>query len=307
MKKIIILYHSGGELANQLWNYASIYAYALEREIELSNPSFYEYASWFPKYRTNKFFWFFFTFPFRKDLKRKNALKRRIWRKVYALYPWYVTHFKKTALVTCDNGKPYYLPPTESPFDLSKKESTSLIYFNGWLFRNPEGLKKYHKEIVNFFKPIDLVTQEIDKKIAHARAQYHHVVGVHIRQGDYRTWQKGKYFIDESRTRKILNEYLTFTKHSISETLFIITSDGAVNLLIFNGLNVIQSKGNAIEDIFLLSKTDIIIGSDSTYGDFAAYYGNIPHVVMTNTAVDWEYYRDKKNYFMGKYSTWVHF
>ena len=31
IKKIVILQTSGNELANQLWNYASIYAYTLER------------------------------------------------------------------------------------------------------------------------------------------------------------------------------------------------------------------------------------------------------------------------------------
>ena len=41
MRKIIILKHGGGELANQLWNYLSVYAFGLERGISVLNPSFF--------------------------------------------------------------------------------------------------------------------------------------------------------------------------------------------------------------------------------------------------------------------------
>lgn len=203
--------------------------------------------------------------------------------------------------------EPYSLPPTGKTAELSEKESRPTIYFNGWLFRNPEGLKKYRSEIIKFFAPNDSIMQKIDNELTDARKQYRHIVGVHIRQGDYRTWQNGKYFVGEERVRAIIDEYLAFTSYSVSETLFIITSDGPVNTSIFLGLNIKLAQGNAIEDMFLLSKTDIVVGSDSTYGDFAAYYGDIPHIIMTNSIMDWEYYRGKNKYFMGEYATWVHF
>ena len=47
MKKIVILKHGGGELANQLWNYLSIYAFGLEAKVLVKNPSFFEYHSFF--------------------------------------------------------------------------------------------------------------------------------------------------------------------------------------------------------------------------------------------------------------------
>lgn len=307
MKKAIIINHNGGELANQLWNYASIYAYCLDRGRTLTNPSFYEYASWFPNYRTNKIFWFFFVLPFYNYTKRKKVLKRKLWRKFYALFSWFISRTNSDALITPLPGTPYYLPPTKTSDEIAKKEILPLLYFNGWLFRNPEGLKKYQKEIVQFFRPNNNILQKIDKITIPARSKFSHLVGVHIRQGDYRTWQSGKYYISQERTRVILDEYLENNKDKGGDTLFIITSDEKINPEIFKGLNIEISKGNAIEDLFLLSKTDVIIGSNSTYGDFAAYYGNIPHIIMSNDSIDWEYYHARNEYFMGKYATWVHF
>lgn len=307
MKKIVIINHGGGELANQLWNYASVYAYSLEQKTKLVNPSFYEYALWFPKCNTGKFFWLFFALPFSNHTKRKNALKRKLWRKFYSAYSKCVIGIKKNSILSCESPVPFYLPPTASPDKLLKLESLSTVYLNGWLFRNPGGLIKYRDKIVEFFTPNDSVMQKINNEIADARKQYRHIVGVHIRQGDYRVWQNGKYFIEEKRTRTILDEYVKVNEISASETVFIIASDGEINVSIFSGLNIKQARGNAFEDLFLLSKTNAIIGSDSTYGDFAAYYGNIPHIVMTNSPIDWDYYKNMKNYVMGKYMTWVHF
>ncbi len=47
MKKAIIVNAAGNELTNQLWNFASIYAYAHERGYDVLNPSFFEYGEYF--------------------------------------------------------------------------------------------------------------------------------------------------------------------------------------------------------------------------------------------------------------------
>src|SRR6185436_5554957 len=87
MKKIIIIRTSGNELANQLWNYASIYAYSLEKNLEIFNPSFFEYGEYFRmKSWTNTLFRILFFKPFKNYTKRKFALKRRVWRKMYTWY-----------------------------------------------------------------------------------------------------------------------------------------------------------------------------------------------------------------------------
>lgn len=310
MKKAIILRSTGSELSNQLWNYTSIYAYSLEKNLQLKNYSFFEYGKYFNIPAPNLFFELFFFLPFTNYTKRKSSLKRRLWRKVYEYYARTIILIHKKSVIVSDNSenKPFYLPPTNNDEKLSTFEkSNSTIYFDGWLFRNPVGIQKYREKILEYFKPRKDVEDSVKTQIKNIRNSFKNVIGIHIRQGDYKTWRGGAYFIPQTRVREIIDEYLKVSKNNASETYFIITSDEPVDIPLFSGLNASISKENAVHDLFLLSSTDVVIGSNSTFGAFASYYGNIPFIVMQKEQIDWNYYQDKKSYFENKYCTMVHY
>jgi hypothetical protein len=310
MKKAVILRATGGELANQLWDYASIYAYCLERGYSLENPVFFEYGNYFTMPAPNLFFRLFFFLPFTDYTKRKSSFRRRLWRKLYSYYVRSIMAIHKNSILVSDNGdtKAFYLPPTKEDIKLLELEkAVSTIYFDGWLFRNPVGLQKYRKEILKYLKPRADIERSVQEHIQKLRTKFKHILGVHIRQGDYREWRRGAYLLPQTRVREIIDEYLSISGHSASEACFVITSDGPVDASLFTDLNVSVSRGSAVHDVFLLSSTDTIIGSDSTFGAFASYYGNIPFIIMQKEKMDWNYYADKKSYFENKYSTFVHY
>ena len=311
MKKIVILQTSGNELANQLWNYTSIYAYTLERGYKLENPSFFEYGNYFLIPPPNLFFKTLFFDLFTNYTGRKNAFRRKVWRKLYFWYArtmlWF---FGRHSIVYKDaDNKPYYLPPTKESSDrLSKLEKKGRnIYFDSWLFRNPAGLEKYRKEIGQYFRPQKDIDSFVASQTKDLRTRYQTIVGVHIRQGDYEVWRGGTYFIAHQRVREIMEEYLSVFGKQREQTCFIITSDGPIYTKEFSGLNIIESKNNAVTDLFLLGATDIIIGSNSTFGAFASYYNNIPFIVMQKEKMDWEYYKGKDRFFENKYCDMVHY
>jgi hypothetical protein len=89
---------------------------------------------------------------------------------------------------------------------------------------------------------------------------------------------------------------------------FLVCSDEKIKEGKFPNINFIFGPGNEIEDLFILSKTDFIIGSDSTFGAFASYYGNIPMKIMKNkNNCNWEYYFNKEKYFENKDNTTVQY
>jgi hypothetical protein len=311
MKKIIIIRSAGNELANQLWNYASVYAYALERGYLLENPAFFEYGEYFGMRATNPLMRLAFFLPFRDYTKRKFSLKRRLWRKAYTWYSNIIMriHRDRTVSDASKDSAPYYLPPTKESSDTLHEIEASgeNIYLDGWLFRNPAGLEKYRDKIREYLEPRPDIGKAVQSRVEQLRSEYNTLVGVHIRQGDYATWRGGAYLIPQTRVREIIDEYLISTGTNPAHTCFVITSDGRVDTTLFEGLHTWVSKENAIHDLFLLSATDCVIGSNSTFGAWAAYYGNIPFTVMQKDTMDWEYYRDKKVYFENKYSTMVHY
>lgn len=311
MRKVVILRAAGNELANQLWNYASIYAYTLERGYALENPSFFEYGMNFAAPKPGPCITAFFFLPFQNYTKRKTAFRRKVWRKFYLWYTKLIakTHHNDILSYESATNTPYYLPPTDNSHDMLRviEEHAGNIYLDGWLFRNPKGLKKYHEEIKHYLRPRKDVSERVETQIKKIRMHYNHVVGVHIRQGDYATWRKGTYLIEQERVREIIKEYLEINSLDKEKVFFLITSDGSVDLAHFSGLHVMISDDNATGDLFLLASTDIIIGSNSTFGAFASYYGNIPFIVMQKEKMDWGYYHDKTSFFENKYSTMVHY
>jgi len=308
-KRIVILDHEGGgRLANQLWNFTSLYAYSLEKNYVLENYSFFRYTKFFniatPKNSLIRFFFFDF-------------LYKQHWYRMLGPYEKFTTLMQtinKSKILVDDRVNPFYLPPSK-PINQKQEEliqwidnnSSETVYTSGWLFRNPIGLQKYRKEIIEYFKPKNSILVKIDSLLSPLRLRYKHIIGVHIRQTDYKKWHNGKYFFEQSEIKQILNEYLIDSNKKIDETVFVICSDGEINQPIFSGLNIVLPEGNEAEDLFTLSKTDIIIGSNSTYGAWASYYGDIPFVVFERNGIDWEYYRDKQRYFENKKNTLTHY
>lgn len=311
MKKAIIFKHGGGELANQLWNHISIYAYCLEKNRECENYSFFEYGYFFniPPIKNKILYAIFFT-PFQNHVGRRDAFRTRFFRTLYMAYVFLVHTIKQNQIISSINSTntQFYLPPspTQKRF-IDAEKNNEVLYFDGWLFRNPEGIKKYRDQIIHYFSPRRSIHDKVESVITPLRKQFAYIIGVHIRQGDYTTFKGGHYSLKTSRVFGVLKEYLKENERQSEETIFIVASNGDININDFPGLNIILAQGTAVEDLFTLAATDIIIGSDSSYGNLAAYFGNILHVVITKEPIDWSYYRGKTTYFPTKYCTMVHY
>ena len=304
MKKFIIQKSGGGELANQLWNYVSIYAYGLETGAAVRNPAFFEYHSFFNFLPQGSWATRFVSLFFQRVRRRAHPINR-FWRTFYAGWNKLVLGLHASCTLSSQNtaNATTYLPPTQP----LQSPPCSTLYFAGWLFRNPDGLKKYRTQLLDAFSPRADIKQKVDETIAALRTNKKHLIGVHIRQGDYKTFKGGRYLVPTARMREIIDEYITERGISPADTAVLIASDEAVDLTLFKGLEVLRSAEDAVTDLFLLSRCDTVIGSDSSFGNFAAWYGNIPHIVATKEPVDWSYYADKKEYFQNKYATLVQF
>lgn len=313
-KRVIILWHNGGRLANQLLLFINVYAYCLDMGYKIENHCFFEYADNYNIASSNKLIdlFFFKSYVFlKKNLPKKFFADQHInfFRTAYKAYVKSIKFIYKNSIVLAEHDEKaaiHYLKPSNNPderLSLFENSGEKKIYLQGWLFRNPVGIEKYRKEIREYFRPKDRIILPVEGFIAGLRKKYDTVIGVHIRQGDYKKeFHGGKLYFNESEVRHILDSYLEFSKKDRQKTCFVICSDGPVDENRFSGLNIVRSAFGAVEDLYLLSMTDLIIGSDSTFGVFAAYYGNIPFVVFKKEGIDWEYYSDKKTFFENKYS-----
>lgn len=314
MKKIIILDHNGGRLGNQLWNFISIYAYCLEKKYKCINYSFYNYHKFFNIKNNNIIYKLFLLINNLFFLYKKRGLVNKLYRS-------YIKFIEKNdnkkiinSKKNTENNQPFYLPPTEITNEGNKKtiikiekENYQKIYFKGWFFRNPTGIFKYREQIIKQFEPKQNIIKKAKKLIYPLKEQYKNIIGVHIRQSDYKKFEGGKHYLNQTKIRIILEDYLKYFQIENNKAIFLICSDEKVNKLNFGKLNVKINTGTAVEDLYLLSLTDTIIGSNSTFGAFASYYGNIPFIIFDKKHINWEYYKDKKEYFNNPKCSVVHY
>ena len=289
-KNIIILDQDGGRLGNQLWNYISIYAYCLERGYTCENRSFFTYT---------RFFDLPLIHPVLDPLFAR--LPKRYQYQIYQAYRHFIKRRYSERIIESSNvigqqtQKPFYLPPSDTRTEPQEMRLHALEtsiettwYFSGWLFRNPTGIQRYHHEIRTAFRPKAAFTQAAETKITELRSTYKTIVGVHIRLTDYREYANGQFFVSREEVQKILFHYLERTKKTANDVCFVICSDEPLSTSMFNDLHCCFGPGHLIQDWYLLSLTDTIIGSDSTYGLFAAYYGNIPFILFRRDTVLWD-------------------
>ncbi len=314
-KKIVILWHNGGRLANQLWLYVSVCAYALEQKYGLENHSFFEYSDYFGIPQDSWVIKLLFFRPFsalRRLFPKKQGQVRKYFFKYYKVYVKCVEFFHKKDIVFAPDGEisvPHYLKPSPNPdpaVSAFEKSDSPKLYLDGWLFRNPAGIEKYRKDIITFFQPKGIFLSKIQERLGSLRGKYKHVVGVHVRQGDYKYLWGGRRYFNEREISEILHRYLDVHDIKKDDVVFVFASDGKINLVEFSDLNAeLSGFTDPVEDLFFLASTDVIIGSDSTFGAFASYYGDIPFIVFQKDGVDWGYYKNKTGFFPSKYSQTV--
>ncbi|MBT3393558.1 MAG: hypothetical protein HN411_00395 [Waddliaceae bacterium] len=313
---ILAIKHNCGRLCNQLWNFTNLYSYCLEKKYRFYNPSFHQYAHYFPRLQYNV------------GISPANAKKNKLFyvKKLHYYYWKILRHlFLKTKknirieVKRSDNRVP--LPPTPSNiFDnkyqyqyqyqyfIDKKEYSEaddlffsdlkpgLYTLHGWKFYNPIGIDKFRQELLALFKPrsdiittIDAFWEDIEKEKL--------VIGVHIRHTDYKEFENGARFISIAQYREYMGTLAKRYNHY--NPLFIIYSDEHRNNSEFPGMRCKISKGNMIEDLYSMAKCDLIIGPRSTYSKWAAWYGDAILYILNDKNIDFEFIdndvKDKMN------------
>ena len=109
--------------------------------------------------------------------------------------------------------------------------------------------------------------RESDNSIAEGlvdkiRHDYSVVVGVHIRRGDYKWFENGRWYYEDG----VYQEKMMCLKNDLHKKVgFIICSNEEVRIKRGKEIGVFEFKKSFIIDFLLLAKSDYIIGPPSTF------------------------------------------
>jgi hypothetical protein len=286
---MFILAKKYGRLCNRLFNAAHILAFAIENNHSFVNLAFYEYSEYFSATQND----IYCRYPVHPGHNKNN--------KKVAIILYYLSYFvaslslflKKLCLgtkwlgfsaVKPGKGEHIILDAQPAPLSIDFSRQNQAIFFQGWNLRAFESLKKHQDKVREYFKPTEAYQKQVAEFIKSNREGYDVLLGIVIRHGDYRRWEKGKYFYS-------LDTYLNLMKQ-----LEALLSGKKINFLIFSdeeqdtssftaaNLNFYFRSGHIIENLYSLAQCDYIVTPPSTYGMWASFYGKVPLCVVHDPA-----------------------
>jgi hypothetical protein len=154
-----------------------------------------------------------------------------------------------------------------------------ILFCCGYFFRDYVNVIKHSEKIKKYFVPADNRLDKVKNAHSRIRNDYDIIIGVHIRQTDYRQFKNGQWFFETSTYVKAMN-YLKSLFDKNQKVAFLICSDTKQEAKHFSGLNYVINGGSMVEDLYSLSMCDYIIGPPSSYSRWASFYGDVPLGVL---------------------------
>ena len=162
------------------------------------------------------------------------------------------------------------------PFIKNIWDNTQVIFWCDQTYKaSVEVVQKHLPKIKQLFAPEPIITQRAEKIIASAKARADIVIGIHIRLGDYRNWNDGKYaFSTGAYTNCMIQIEALFPGKKV---LFIICSNELMDEEDFKPLTTTISPRDIMTDLTLLSLCDFIAGPPSGFTRWASLIGHVPY------------------------------
>ena len=143
----------------------------------------------------------------------------------------------------------------------------------GGYLNNKKGIHK--KKINELFSPNQAIKEQVLTAFQPFKKKDNIICGVHIRRGDYKSFNGGKYYYSNLQYHLLmLNFKKIFPEKLVS---FFVCSNEVIDLSFFSNCECFSlQKVSSTKDLFGLSICDYIIGPKSTFSGWASYINNIP-------------------------------
>ena len=282
MQKTIIISKKTGRLGNRLQLYAHWIAFALEKEVRLLNPAFAEYSLFFlgtADQRLGKF-------PKEQGANSSSEAFREwiYWsnRAAYKLAkPLAISKNSGIRVAKAQSSK---FIQTDSLLNDFLQESWNILFAQGLHFYSPgEWFVRHGDKIRSFLEPLNVYQEKATQLVTKIKSQTDVLVGVHMRQTDYKEFVGGRFFYSlEQYLMKMLEIRDLYHPRRCS---FLICSDAQWEGNLKPGLAYFSGPGTLVGDLMALSKCDLILGPPSTFSGWAAWYGKVPIHFLENPTI----------------------
>ncbi|MEM6738096.1 MAG: alpha-1,2-fucosyltransferase [Cyanobacteria bacterium P01_F01_bin.150] len=276
---MIIIAKRSHQLGNRLILFANWIAFCEENQIKLVNLAFDPYEKYFESTSTD----LLCRYPVSKATFKNNKAKRYLYlliSRLAMLVSLLGLSFPCKTLDAKEYKNAFFLDKLEQ---INAVKSAPLIFARGYFFRDPTNVTKHAGAIRVYFRPARPYRDNVSRLITKLRAEGNMLIGVHIRQGDYKKFMDGKYFYESVTYVSLMRQVEKLFKDK--KVCFLVCSNVEQDEAVLSGLNFVFGTNQMIEDMYSLAACDYIMGAPSSFSRWASFYGEVPLYAIDNPAI----------------------
>lgn len=154
--------------------------------------------------------------------------------------------------------------------------------FGGWIYRYPRLDEGFFPRAREFFALAEPYKSSVARIVASARENADLLVGVHIRQTDFKQHEGGRFFFTTGEYAELMKRTRSlFAGQSVK---FLVVSDEPKAREEFPGVECSFGSGQPIEDMYALGGCDYLVGSHaSSFSLWPAFLNRIPIYRLLDT------------------------
>lgn len=272
---MVIMNYKAGQLANRLFYFSHFIANSIAYKYKLLNPSFSDYKEFFIATASDNFN----GLDISLNITNNQQLDELMRKAVNAVQKVQIDPLRKLPGFYFHEIKAYDAAPKS--FDMNDPEfvasaQNKVVFIDGWLYRDYENFEKHAQSIRNVFTPLPKYTQQVQEVLNRCRQLGDTIIGVHLRRGDYKTYNDGKWYYEDSVYYSKMQELKQQLEAQGKKCAFLICSNEEVNKENYPGLPIVTEGRHFIVDLYALAACDYLIGPPSTFTMWASFYGQTP-------------------------------
>ena len=154
--------------------------------------------------------------------------------------------------------------------------TSSPRFVSGWKMRASHDYFPYVADVMHdIYAPNQDIIDNVQGSLRRYREKGYFIIGIHIRRGDYKTFEGGRYYFELEEYRAHM-QALRELYHD-RKVCFALSTNENIDRKMFDGLEICDiSNATAIHDLYMLSQCDRIVGPLSTFSRWASFYGRVP-------------------------------
>ena len=285
--------YKGGQLANRIVSFAHLIANSIEYKYTLINPEFDEFEPYFESTQANYFNGYSISTRLHKLYMVHQLFRRgiRFFTDCTHLFftntPWYILY----RIFKSHDAKGIEFNLNDTTFIQAAKNKNVIL--QGWAFRDHANFNKHADVIRSLFVPIKKYTELVLQQMIEAKASANMVFGIHIRRGDYKQFEGGKYYFDDEVYIDKMWQLFNQQKAKGNTCCFLICTNEAIDEANFPKEFILYTqKRHFITDMYCLAACDGIIGPPSSFSTWASFYGKVPiqHLFSKDDTIELQQY-----------------